>query len=206
MSKYTEPVAVLSIFNPKDFDTILTTPSTNVEVDWETELEKEQKGVSTLTLQIGNLYNATYNTTNGFVKSTNIYFSTNTQYNIPIQKPTGGAFSVPAGTYLVTCNFGISFAGQYPSGQQPGYTYATELSWFGMVVGVANPQYNYCMYNDITSWGMYCAGTFIVQTTATGGLVISVGWNTKNAVPSPNIQMGIQGNGNDGQFTIVKLK
>ena len=146
------------------------------------------------------MFSVDNNETSAFNKLATNNWNSNTQVNWIIQNPTGGAMTVAAGWYIVTITMGANYNRQ-PDG--PDATYATEPSWFGMIIGVANPQYNYALYNDITSWGMALNGTFIVQLTEPGSLIVSMGFNTKNA-------FAMIGN-NPGQnyypnFSVIKLK
>ena len=200
MTTYSEPVAVLPVFNPADFNTVLTTPATNVEINWQTELDAEAAEVASKKAYLTALFDPLQNVVNGFVKPAAGQWDSNTQANWIIQHPDGGAMIVDAGWYIVTVCAGVNYNRQ-PDG--PDYTYATEPSWFGMIVGVANPQYNYLTYNDITSWGIALNGTFIVQKTEPGNLVVSVGLNTKNPF---NMVLNLPQTTKYPTFTVIKVK
>jgi hypothetical protein len=200
MSVYSEPVAVLPLFNPADFSTVLTTTATNVETAWQNELTDKTISVINDTTYIEKLFDPLQNTVNGGIKSSVSQFTSNTQVNWIIQSPTGGALICDAGVYIVTVCASVNF--NQPSGVD--YTYATEPSWFGIIYDVDTPQYNYLLYNDITSWGMALIGTFIIQKNVAGNIVVSVGFNTKNPFSMIVGQEGVLQY--PPSFSVIKLK
>lgn len=137
MSKYNAPFNNLSIFNPLEFSNLVVNNESYTIDNVNKEIITLENQIILLNQLLANIYNPLYNGI-GTISAFSLVNGAN-YFTIPA--------TYPAGTYMVTCSFGISLSNT---------SYVISTVSIGVDNGNTNPMYN--IISPLTSQGSFATG------------------------------------------------